>query len=210
MTVASGDRDAAVARAVVLNRVTIGWNVVEAVIALTAGIAAGSVGLLGFGLDSTIEVSASAVLAWRLAQERRVGCSQDADRTAQQGIAIAFGALAVYVAFDGVQALVAEARPDSSAVGIVLAALSLVVMPVLARAKHRVAPLIGSRAQVSEANQTSLCALMSAVLLVGLALNAWFGWWWADPVAGLGIAVLAAVEAVRTWRAEALEDTCCG
>lgn len=94
-------------------------------------------------------------------------------------------------------------------IGIVIAALSLVTMPVLARAKHRTAPLLGSRAAAADAKQTSLCALMSAVVLAGLAANAVLGWWWADPLAGLGIAALAGVEAVRTWRAESLADTCC-
>ena len=105
--------------------------------------------------------------------------------------------------------LTGGARPDESLVGIVLAGLSLLLMPVLARAKRRLAPALGSTAVVADANQTSLCALLSGVLLVGLGANALFGWWWADPLAGLGIAVIAAVEAVRTWRAESLEDTCC-
>lgn len=203
------DRPAAVRRAVVLNRLTLGWNVAEAVIALTAALAAGSVGLLAFGLDSTVEVSASLILAWRLHRERRDGCSQPDDHRAQRAIAVSFGALAAYVAFDAFTTLRTGDHPDSTVVGLVLAALSLAVMPFLARAKRRLAPQLGSRAQESEADQTSLCALMSGVLLVGLAANAALGWWWADPVAGLGIAGLAAAAAVRTWRAEALEDTCC-
>lgn len=203
-------RDAAVRRAVLLNRVTIGWNVVEAVVALTAAVLAGSVGLFAFGLDSTVEVSASVILAWRLAQERRSGCSQESDRKAQRGIALSFGALAIYVAYEAGSDLLHGQRPEVTAIGIGLAALSLIVMPFLARAKRKLAPVLGSRAQQSEAAQTSLCALMSAVLLVGLAMNALTGWWWADPVAALGIALLAAVEARRTWVAESLADTCCG
>ena len=100
--------------------------------------------------------------------------------------------------------------PEASTVGILLAAMSLLVMPLLARAKRRLAPVLGSQAAVSEANQTRLCAILSAVLLVGLGLNAALGWWWADPTAGLAIAVLAGAEAIRTWHAEALADTCCG
>ena len=104
----------------------------------------------------------------------------------------------------------AATHPEGSIVGIVLAGVSLVVMPLLARAKRRLAPVLGSRAAASEANQTSLCALLSAVLLIGLGLNALLGWWWADPVAGLLIATLAGIEAVRAWKAKALTDTCCG
>ncbi len=202
-------RAVAVRRAVVLNRVTIGWNVCEAIIALTAAVLAGSVGLFAFGLDSTVEVSASLILAWRLAQERRTGCSQESDRKAQRAIAISFAALATYVTYAAVSDLVRHERPQGTVLGIVLAALSLMVMPFLARAKRRLAPVLGSRAQESEAAQTSLCALMSGVLLVGLLLNTVAGWWWADPIAALGIAALAALEARRTWTADSLEDTCC-
>jgi hypothetical protein len=156
-----------------------------------------------------IEVSAAVILAWRLAQERGQGCTQAADRRATRAIAVSFFALAAYVGVESTRDLLGRSEPEASVPGIVLAGLSLVVMPVLARAKRRVAPVLGSRAAVSEANQTSLCALLSAVLLVGLAANAVLGWWWADPAAGLGIAALAAVEGVRTWRAESLADTCC-
>jgi divalent metal cation (Fe/Co/Zn/Cd) transporter len=117
--------------------------------------------------------------------------------------------LAAYIGVESTRDLLSRAEPEASLPGIVLAGLSLVVMPVLARAKRKVAPVLGSRAAVSEANQTSLCALLWAVLLVGLAANALFGWWWADPAAGLGIAALAALEGVRTWRAESLAGTCC-
>ncbi len=193
-----------------LNRLTIVWNVAEGVIAVGAGILAGSVSLVGFGLDSGIEVSAAVILAWRLGKERQAGCMADFDRRATQLIAVSFAALAGYVAVESVRDLIGGAEPQASVVGIVLASVSLVVMPLLARAKRRIAPVLGSRAAASEADQTSLCAVLSAVVLVGLALNAALGWWWADPVAGLVIATLAGVEAVRTWRAEALADTCCG
>lgn len=207
---AVGVREAAVRRARLLNRLSIGWNAVEGVVALIAGVAAGSVSLIGFGLDSAIEVSASAVLAWRLHHERDGGCMEDYDRRATRAIAISFAGLALYVLVVAVRDLATGAKPDASSVGLVLASLSLVLMPLLARAKGRLAPILGSRAAASEANQTRLCAMMSAVVLAGLGLHAAFGWWWADPVAGLGIAAMAAVEAVRTWRAERLEDTCCG
>ena len=203
-------RDQAVTRQRWLTATTIGWNVVEGVVAIAAGIAAGSVSLIGFGLDSSIEVSAAVILAWRRAQERRTGCKQGVDERAQRLIAVSFAVLAVYVGVESVRDLVTVHRPAESPVGIVIAALSLVVMPVLARAKRRLAPVIGSRAVEAEATQTVLCALMSGGLLLGLGANAALGWWWADPTAGLFIASLAVYEAVNVWRAESLEDTCCG
>jgi divalent metal cation (Fe/Co/Zn/Cd) transporter len=209
MAVADLDRPAAVTRARWLNVATIGWNGLEGVIAVVAGLAAGSVSLVGFGFDSAIEVSAALVLAWRLRQERRDGCTQGSDRTATRWIAASFAVLAAYVGVEAVRDLLGRSEPDVSVPGIVLAALSLALMPFLARAKARLAPVLGSQAAAADAAQTNLCALLSAVVLVGLAANAALGWWWADPVAGLGIAVLAAVEARRTWRADSLADTCC-
>jgi len=202
-------REAVVRRAQRLNVVTIGWNVVEGFVAVIAGLVAGSVSLVGFGLDSGIEVSAAFILAWRLSRERQGGCMQDDDRRATRAIAASFAALAVYVAAGSLLDLVTGARPQASPVGVVLAAMSVTVMPVLARAKRRLAPALGSRAVEADAAQTDLCALLSVVLLAGLGANAGFGWWWADPAAGLAIAALAANEAVRTWRAESLQDTCC-
>lgn len=206
---AVSDRDGAVRRARLLNRVSLGYNATESVIALGAGIAAGSVSLIGFGLDSVIEISASAVLAWRLAAERRDGCTQDTDRRATRAIAVCFAALAIYVGIDASRRLLVGEQPDPSMIGVALTAVSLAIMPFLARAKRRLAPALGSAAQEAEANQTRLCAWMSAVVLVGLLANLWLGWWWADPMAALGIAAIAGVEAVRTWRADSLEDTCC-
>ena len=208
-SVAPTARDRALTSARRLNAATIGWNVVEAVVALSAAIAAGSISLLAFGLDSCIEVSGALVLTWRLARERREGCRQPDDRRATRVLAFCFFALAAYVGIQSVLSLVRHDEPKVSMVGIVLASLSLLVMPLLARAKRRLAPLLGSRAQEREAEQTKLCAILSAVVLVGLGLNAAFGWWWADPVAALVVAGLAAVEGMRSWRAESLEDTCC-
>lgn len=202
-------REEAVRRARYLNAATIGWNIVEGVIAVAAGLAAGSVSLIGFGFDSAIEVSAALILTWRLRQERKAGCTQESDRLATRAIAVSFAVLAAYVAYDAVTDLVARTQPESSVPGLVLAALSLAVMPSLARAKRRLAPVLGSTAAAADATQTNLCALLSAVVLVGLGANALLGWWWADPVAGVVIALIAATEAVRTWRADSLEDTCC-
>ncbi|MYB02744.1 MAG: hypothetical protein F4011_13820 [Acidimicrobiaceae bacterium] len=203
-------RDRAVTRQKWLTAATIGWNTVEGVVAIAAGVAAGSVSLIGFGLDSGVEVSAALILTWRLAQERRTGCKQDADKRAQHLIAVSFAALALYVGVESVRDLILVDQPEESLLGIFIAALSLMVMPSLARFKRRLAPLIGSKAVEAEATQTMLCALMSGGLLIGLGANAALGWWWADPLAGLFIASLAGYETVSVWRADSLEDTCCG
>lgn len=206
---AAGVRVEAVRRARWLNAATIGWNGTEGVIAVAAGLAAGSVSLVGFGFDSAIEVSAALILMWRLRQERRGGCTQQADARATRAIAVSFAVLALYVGVEAVRDLSTGAEPEASVPGVVLAALSLLVMPFLARAKARLAPVLGSTAAAADAAQTNLCALLSGVVLVGLGANWLLGWWWADPVAGIGIAVLAGAEARRTWRAESLADTCC-
>ena len=202
-------RPEAVRRVGIYNNLTIGWNVIEGAVAIGAGIVAGSISLIAFGLDSGVEVSTSLVLAWRLAQERRGGCMEGADRRAVRWIAVCFAVLALYVGYEAVGQIVDRRAPDVSLVGIVLSAISVVVMPLLARAKKRLGPTIGSQAVVSESRQTELCAWLSAVVLVGLGLNAMLGWWWADPVAALVLAGFASSEAVRTWRADSLADTCC-
>lgn len=207
--VVAGARDHALSRARILNKLTIAWNTVEGVVAVLAGLAAGSVSLVGFGIDSAIEVSAALILAWRLRQERADACSQEADSRATKAIGLSFLVLAGYVGIDAVLALVHGEAPRPSPAGIAIATLSLLVMPALARAKRRLGPALGSRAVVADADQTRVCWMLSAVLLVGLAANAALGWWWADPMAALGIAGLATVEGLRAWRAESLEDTCC-
>ena len=207
---APGERAAAVARARRLNQFSIAWNVAEGVIAILAGVAAGSVSLIGFGIDSGIEVSAALILAWRLHQERRGGCMVAYDQRATRLIAVAFVALAAYVWIDAVGDLVARSRPEASPPGLLLAVASVILMPWLARAKRALAPALGSQAVSADAQQTSLCALLSAVLIVGVGLNILFGWWWADPVAALVIGALALEAGRRVWRADSLADTCCG
>lgn len=204
------DRRAAVRRSRQLTGLTLAYNLVELVVAITAGIAASSAALIGFGLDSAIESSASMILLWRLVRDRDDSCSQADDRRAQRLIAGSFALVAIWVGQESITQLVTGERPEASTVGIAIAALSLLVMPSLARAKARLAPELGSRAAEAESQQTMLCAYLSAALLVGLSANALLGWWWADPVAGLVIAVLAAREGLGTWRADSLEDTCCG
>jgi divalent metal cation (Fe/Co/Zn/Cd) transporter len=198
-------RAALVRRARVLAWVGLGWHVGEAAIGMAAGIAAGSVALVGFGADSLIEALAGLVVLWLMTGTR--SSSQRAERRAQQLVAASFLLLAAYVGVEALRDLVAGDRPGASRVGIALAAVTLVTMPPLAIAKRRVGERLGSPATASESRQTMLCAQLSAGLLAGLLANAVAGWWWADPVVALGIAAVAAREARGAWRGEACE--CC-
>jgi divalent metal cation (Fe/Co/Zn/Cd) transporter len=180
---------------------TIAYNVIEAIIAITAGTRASSTALIGFGLDSVIEVSSAAAVAWQFTavdHERR-------ERTALRIIAVSFFALAGYVTVESVRALVGAERAEHSTIGLVLAAVSLAVMPVLSAAQRRTGRELGSRSAVADSKQTLLCTYLSAVLLVGLAANSLFGWWWADPIAALVIAAVAVKEGREAWRG----DICC-
>jgi len=188
-----------------LQYLTIAWNAAECVVALVAGTLAGSVALVGFGLDSAIEVTASGAALWRLARDPDVACREAAERRALRVIGACFFALAGYVLVEAGRTLIAGQAPDSTPAGIVLAALSLLVMPLLARAKRRVASRLGSGALEAESRQTEICAYLSAILLAGLTLNAWLGWWWADPVAGLLMVPLVARAGWDAWRGH----TCC-
>jgi divalent metal cation (Fe/Co/Zn/Cd) transporter len=197
-------RAASVRRGRWLEYLTIGWNSLEAIASIAAGLFAGSIALVGFGLDSLIEVSSGAALLWRLhldAPERR----ERAERIALKLVGVSFLLLAGYVAFDSVKSLVRREAPETSYVGIAIAALSLAVMPLLARAKRRVAAAISSRALHADSRQTDICTYLSAILLAGLILNALFGWWWADPVAALVMIPIIAKEGVEALRGE----TCC-
>lgn len=203
-------RPAAVIWARRLNRLTITWNAVEGVAVIVVGIRASSISLIGWGFDSFVELVAGLVLAWRLRLERGDADTRHAaDRRAQRLIAACFAVLAAYVLAESLRDLISGNPPDGSILGIALAALSLVVMPILARLKLQLAVMLGSQAVQAEAAQTSLCALLSGAVLIGLGANVLFGWWWADPSAGLFIAVAAAYTAVRMWRADSLADTCC-
>ena len=191
-------------RARLLVWATIVWNTVEAVIALAAGAAASSSALVSFGLDSTVEVSAGLVALWYLR-----GDSQAREQLAGRLIGLSFWALAAWVSFDAVTDLVTGDRPDTSTVGIVLTAVSVVVMPALAIAKRRTGTDLDSSALVAESNETMVCAYLSVAVLAGLALNAVVGWWWADPVAALVGAAIAASEGLEAWRGELLEEGGC-
>jgi divalent metal cation (Fe/Co/Zn/Cd) transporter len=206
----SASRTALVQRGLVLNWVTIAYNVVEAVVAITAGIAAGSVALLGFGLDSVIEVTASGAAQWRLRADVDARRRERVERASLRIIGWSFLALAAYVVYDSADALLHREPPERSVVGLVLLALSAVVMPLLARAKRRVALAMTSRALEADATQTSLCAYLSVIALAGVALNAALGWWWADPVAALAMVPIIAKEGVEGARGEPhCADDCC-
>ena len=183
-----------------LQYLTIAWNAGECVVALVAGFLAGSVALVGFGLDSAIEVAASLAALWRLAHDRDEAARDAAEHRALRVIGAGFLLLAGYIGYDAATTLAAGRAPDETLVGLVLAALSLVVMPLLARAKRQVASRLGSGALEAETRQTEICAYLSAILLAGLGLNAGLGWWWADPVAGLGMVPLIAREGLEAWR----------
>lgn len=182
---------------------TIAWNVVEAIVAIVAGRAAGSIGLVSFGLDSTIEVASASVVVWQF----RGGHDEERERLALRGIALSFFALAAFAAVQSIVDLATRSEPDASTAGIVLAGLSLIVMPILAWAKRRVGRRLGSKTVVADSAQTLLCTYLSAALLAGLLGNALLGWWWADPVVALVIAVLATIEGREAWAGDA--DDCC-
>jgi divalent metal cation (Fe/Co/Zn/Cd) transporter len=197
-------RSASVRRGRGLEYITIGWNLLEGIISIVAGAMAGSISLVGFGLDSLIEVSSGAALLWRLhmdAPERR----EQAEARALKFVGICFLALGAYLSIDSAYSLFGHRPPDKSYVGIGIALLSLMVMPLLARAKRRVAASINSRAMQADSRQTDLCAYLSAITLAGLMLNALFGWWWADPVAALVMVPIIAREGLEALRGE----TCC-
>ncbi|MGU3291205.1 cation transporter [Williamsia sp. M5A3_1d] len=181
--------------------ITITYNVIEAVVALVEGTRVSSTSLIGFGLDSVIEVSSAAAVAWQFA-----GKDPEArEKIALRIIAVSFFALATYVAVDAVRGLLGAADARHSAVGIALTALSLAVMPVLSYAQRRAGRELGSASAVADSKQTLLCTYLSAVVLVGLVLNSTLGWAWADPVAALVIAAIAVREGRNAWRGE----TCC-
>jgi len=205
---ASVSRVRAVRRGQWLTWATLGYNSLEGLLSVGVGLSAGSVALIGFGVDSFIEVTASFAAIWRLradADERR---REFAERQALRIIGLCFLALAVYVAIDATQSLIGRAAPERSFLGIGIAALSLVVMPVLARAKRQVARALTSRAIRAEARQTDICMYLSAILLGGLGLNALFGWWWADPIAALVMVPLIVWEGREALRGHAACDDC--
>jgi divalent metal cation (Fe/Co/Zn/Cd) transporter len=201
----AADRLARLARRVRwLVAATISYNLVEAVVAIAAGVAASSTALVGFGLDSVIEVSSAAAVAWQFSARDHT-MRQAREKTTLRIIAVSFFALAAYVAVESTRALFGAGEAEPSTVGLILAAVSLAVMPGLSYAQRRAGRQLGSASAVADSKQTLLCTYLSAVLLVGLGLNSLFGWSWADPVAALVIAGVAVKEGVEAWRG----DNCC-
>jgi divalent metal cation (Fe/Co/Zn/Cd) transporter len=194
------ERDTIVRRGRRLSFATLFFNSLEGVVAIVAGLSAGSVALVGFGVDSGIELAASAVALWRLGADAAPARRARAERIGHRVIGLLFVALALYIAYDAGSSLVRREAPSASLLGIGLAIASLVVMPYLARAKRRVGSALDSRALIAESAQTSLCSYLAAILLGGLLLNALLGWWWADPVAALMMVPIIAREGIGGLR----------
>jgi divalent metal cation (Fe/Co/Zn/Cd) transporter len=203
---APDERDGFVRRARLLAWSGNAWHFIEFAIAVGAGIAASSIALIGFGFDSLIESLAGFIIVWRFGTRRLD--AEVAERRAQQLIAISFFILVAYVGVESVRTFFGANHPETSWVGIGLAAFTAPTMPLLARAKRRVGHKLSSSATMSEANQNMICAYLSVALLLGLGLNALFGWWWADPAAALVIAVVALREGIESWRGEECCDVC--
>ncbi len=203
---AVAQRETVVRRGLRLEYLTLGWNLLEAVIAITAGLIAGSIALVGFGFDSVVECSSGAVMLWRLHSDADQQHRERIEQLALRLVGASFLLLAAYVAYEALVTLLSRHLPETSIPGIGIAAASLIVMPLLARAKRRVALQLRSGAMRADSRQTDICAYLSAILLGGLVLNAALRWWWADPVAALVMAPLISKEGVEALRGK----TCCG
>ena len=205
---ATGDRPALVRRGLWLNYITIGYNLIEAVISVAVGVVSGSVALVSFGVDSGIEVTSSLAAHWRLRAETDPERRERVERLTHRIIGASFLALAAYVVVESATTLWQREAPEASPVGLVILVLSVVFMPVIARASRRVARALGSRALEADAAQTSLCAYLSAIALVGVGLNAALGWWWADPVAALAMIPIITKEGLEGVRGAAACGEC--
>jgi len=203
------DREALVRKGLLLNYATIGYNAFEAIVSILAGIAAGSVALVGFGLDSVIEVTSAVAAQWRLRADVDISRREVAERGSLKIIGLSFLALAAYVAYESVSSLWSHEIASRSIPGVGILALSVIVMPWLSRHKRRVAQELESKSLEADATQTSLCAYLSAIALAGVGLNALFGFWWADPLAALVMVPIIAREGVEGMRGEKhCEDGC--
>lgn len=189
-----------------LEYLTVGWNIVEGVVAVTSGALAGSIALVGFGIDSFIETSSGGILLWRLRAENRGHDAERVERIALKLVGISFLLLASYVLFDSAKSLIFKEAPEHSIAGIAITCLSLAVMPWLAHHKRKVAGRLNSAALRADSRQTSLCAYLSFIVLSGLVANALCGWWWADPVAGLCMVPIIANEAREAFRGKTCSD----
>jgi divalent metal cation (Fe/Co/Zn/Cd) transporter len=199
------DREAVARRGKQLEYFTIAWNTLEGLVAVVAGALAGSISLVGFGIDSFIEVTSGGVLLWRMSVDADVRKRERREKLSLRIVGVCFLALAAYVGYESISDLVSRKSPEHSIPGIVLACVSLVVMPILARAKKKVGNELGSAAMHADAKQTDFCVYLSVILLLGLLLNAALGWWWADPTAALIMVPLIAKEGVEAMKGQ----TCC-
>jgi divalent metal cation (Fe/Co/Zn/Cd) transporter len=203
MTTATiSDRSALVRRGLLLNYLTIGYNTIEAIVSVAAGLVSSSVALVGFGVDSVIEVTSSVSAQWRLRADHDPDRRERVERLTQRIIGASFLALAAYVIVESATTLWQREAPEASPVGLVVLVLSVLIMPALARASRQVGRALGSRALEADAGQTSLCAYLSVIALAGVGLNAALGWWWADPVAALVMVPIIAKEGLEGVRGE--------
>ena len=203
------DRDRIIRLGSRLEYFTIGYNLFEGLVSLAAGIAAESISLIGFGLDSFIEVTSASALLWRLHKDHDISARKNLERSTLRIVGWCFIALAIYVGFESSMTLIQKQASERSLVGILIACLSLIVMQALARAKRKVAHNLESHAMKADSRQTDFCSYLSAVLLGGLLLNAWLGWWWADPLAALAMVPIIAKEGIDSLRGKACSDDCC-
>ena len=193
-------------RGIFLEYLTIGWNILEGIVAVASGVVAGSIALVGFGIDSFIETSSGGILLWRLRAEHRGANAEQLERKALKLVGLSFLLLAAYVAVDSIKSLVEREQPRRSLVGIGIAVASIVVMPWLAHQKRKAAGKLNSAALQSDSCQASLCAYLSAILLGGLILNAILGWWWADPIAALVMVPIIAREGIKALKGDSCDD----
>lgn len=207
-SLSDGARRSLVQRGRMLSFVTLGYNIAEGAAAIIAGTLAGSIALVGFGIDSVIEVTSSVAALWRLHADLDPERRERVERLSLRIIGACFLSLGVYIAIDAGLALWKHHAPEKTLAGIVIASLSVVIMPVLARAKGRVADALRSRALRADATQTNLCMYLSAIVLCGLALYSLFGWWWADPLAALAMTPIVVREGLEGLRAEQACDHC--
>jgi divalent metal cation (Fe/Co/Zn/Cd) transporter len=202
------ERSAVVVRGQRLEYFTIGWNTLEGLVAVIAGAVAGSISLVGFGIDSFIEVTSGSVLLWRISVDSDVHLRETNEKRALRFVGACFLLLAAYITYDSIVDLWSKRAPEHSIPGIVLACVSLVVMPLLSRAKRRVGRAMGSAAMHADAKQTEFCTYLSAILLVGLLLNAFLGWWWSDSLAALIMVPIITKEGIDGLRGKACDDCC--
>jgi divalent metal cation (Fe/Co/Zn/Cd) transporter len=206
----SAQRPELLRRALGLEYLTVGWNIVEGILSVAFALAAGSIALLGFGIDSFVETTSGAVILWRLYAERRARNHEEIerlDKRAHKLVGLSLFLLAGYIAFEAAKDLITGERPDPTLAGMIITTISMVAMGWLARAKRRTAAALASRAMEADSFQTTACWWLSLITLVGIALNAALGWWWADPVAALGMTYFLVAEGREAWRGE---DCGCG